>query len=111
MGKTAVIEGLAQAIAAGDVPPSLKEVRLLSLDVGALLAGASMKGEFEARLKGVLEEAARSPHPSSCSSTRCIHWSAPVGRRGQAMRPTCSSLSWRAAHHRSDHLERVQAPY
>lgn len=63
VGKTAVIEGLAQAIAAGDVPPSLKEVRLLSLDVGALLAGASMKGEFEARLKGVLEEAARSPTP------------------------------------------------
>lgn len=63
VGKTAVIEGLAHAIAAGEVPPSLKEVRLLSLDVGALLAGASMKGEFEARLKGVLEEAAKSPKP------------------------------------------------
>ncbi|AJG18134.1 type VI secretion system ATPase TssH [Cupriavidus basilensis] len=63
VGKTAVIEGLAQAIAAGTVPPSLKDVRLLSLDVGALLAGASMKGEFEARLKGVLEEAARSEKP------------------------------------------------
>ncbi|NUA30385.1 type VI secretion system ATPase TssH [Cupriavidus basilensis] len=63
VGKTAVIEGLAQAIAAGTVPPSLKDIRLLSLDVGALLAGASMKGEFEARLKGVLEEAARSRKP------------------------------------------------
>ncbi|MDR3455778.1 MAG: type VI secretion system ATPase TssH [Rhodoferax sp.] len=63
VGKTAVIEGLAQAIAAGKVPPSLKDIRLLSLDVGALLAGASMKGEFEARLKGVLEEAARSQTP------------------------------------------------
>ncbi|MFK0380192.1 type VI secretion system ATPase TssH [Pandoraea sp. NPDC090278] len=63
VGKTAVIEGLAQAIAAGRMPPSLKDVRLLSLDVGALLAGASMKGEFEARLKGVLEEAAKSPKP------------------------------------------------
>ncbi|WP_137928260.1 type VI secretion system ATPase TssH [Cupriavidus sp. 2SB] len=63
VGKTAVIEGLAQAIAVGNVPPSLKEVRLLSLDVGALLAGASMKGEFEARLKGVLEDAAKSPQP------------------------------------------------
>nr|WP_311528880.1 type VI secretion system ATPase TssH [uncultured Ralstonia sp.] len=63
VGKTAVIEGLAQAIAAGDIPPSLQEVRLLSLDVGALLAGASMKGEFEARLKGVLEEATKSPKP------------------------------------------------
>ncbi|WP_439683113.1 ATP-dependent protease Clp, ATPase subunit [Cupriavidus oxalaticus] len=63
VGKTAVIEGLAQVIAAGDVPPSLKNVRLLSLDVGALLAGASMKGEFEARLKGVLEEASRAHKP------------------------------------------------
>jgi len=63
VGKTAVIEGLALAIAAGDVPPSLNAVRLLSLDVGALLAGASMKGEFEARLKGVLEEASKSPKP------------------------------------------------
>ncbi|CAG9170674.1 Protein ClpV1 [Cupriavidus laharis] len=63
VGKTAVIEGLAQAIAAGEVPPNLKQVRLLSLDVGALLAGASMKGEFEARLKRVLEEVDRSLKP------------------------------------------------
>ena len=63
VGKTAVIEGLAQAIAADNIPPSLKDVRLLSLDVGALLAGASMKGEFEARLKGVLEEATKSARP------------------------------------------------
>lgn len=63
VGKTAVVEGLALAIAQGHVPPSLREVRLLSLDVGALLAGASMKGEFESRLKGVLEEATRSIQP------------------------------------------------
>ncbi|CAB3772152.1 ATPase AAA [Burkholderia sp. MSh2] len=63
VGKTAVVEGLARAIASGNVPPKLKDVRLLSLDVGALLAGASMKGEFEARLKGLLEAAARSPVP------------------------------------------------
>jgi len=63
VGKTAVVEGLARAIAAGSVPPALADVRLLSLDVGALLAGASMKGEFEARLKGVLEAAAKSPVP------------------------------------------------
>ncbi|PRF02247.1 type VI secretion system ATPase TssH [Burkholderia multivorans] len=63
VGKTAVVEGLAHAIAAGNVPPNLADVRLLSLDVGALLAGASMKGEFEARLKGVLEAAARSAAP------------------------------------------------
>jgi type VI secretion system protein VasG len=63
VGKTAVVEGLALAIVNGEVPPKLANVRLLSLDVGALLAGASMKGEFEARLKGVLEAAAKSPVP------------------------------------------------
>ncbi|MEA3120607.1 MAG: type secretion system protein VasG, partial [Paraburkholderia sp.] len=63
VGKTAVVEGLARAIASGDVPPKLIGVRVLSLDVGALLAGASMKGEFESRLKGVLEAAVRSPVP------------------------------------------------
>ncbi|WP_250475279.1 type VI secretion system ATPase TssH [Caballeronia sp. GAFFF1] len=63
VGKTAVVEGLALAIASRDVPPSLAEVRLMTLDVGALLAGASMKGEFEARLKGVLEAAVKSPAP------------------------------------------------
>lgn len=63
VGKTAVVEGLAQAIVAGAVPPALENVRLLTLDVVALAAGASMKGEFEARLKGVLEEAMASPQP------------------------------------------------
>lgn len=63
VGKTAVVEGFALAIAQGEVPPALREVRLLALDVGALLAGASMKGEFESRLKGLLEEAGRSPQP------------------------------------------------
>lgn len=57
VGKTAVVEGLAQAIVARTVPPALREVRLLTLDVVALSAGASMKGEFEARLKSVLDEA------------------------------------------------------
>lgn len=63
VGKTAVVEGLALAIAAGEVPPSLQKVRLLTLDVVALSAGASMKGEFEARLKSVLEEAVGSAEP------------------------------------------------
>ncbi|MBV8271922.1 MAG: type VI secretion system ATPase TssH [Cupriavidus sp.] len=63
VGKTAVVEGLALAIARGDVPPKLMGARLLSLDVGALLAGASMKGEFEARLKGVLAMAEKAATP------------------------------------------------
>ncbi len=63
VGKTAVVEGLALAIAQGEVPVSLTNVRLLSLDVGALLAGASMRGEFESRLKSVLNEATTSEVP------------------------------------------------
>jgi hypothetical protein len=69
VGKTAVVEGLALAMANGVVPPKLADVRLMSLDVGALLAGASMKGEFEARLRGVLEAATKSPVPVHGSST------------------------------------------
>lgn len=63
VGKTAVVEGLALAIVAGQVPPALMDIRLLALDIVALSAGASMKGEFEARLKSVLEEAIKSPQP------------------------------------------------
>lgn len=63
VGKTAVVEGFAQAIVAGEVPPALRNVRLLSLDIVALSAGASMKGEFEARLKSVLDEAIASVDP------------------------------------------------
>ncbi|MGE4366537.1 type VI secretion system ATPase TssH [Thermomonas sp.] len=63
VGKTAVVEGLALRIAADDVPPQLKGVELLSLDLGLLQAGASVKGEFENRLKGVIEEVKSSPVP------------------------------------------------
>jgi type VI secretion system protein VasG len=63
VGKTAVVEGFSQRIARGDVPPSLKEVRLLALDVGLLQAGASMKGEFEQRLRSVIDEVQASPKP------------------------------------------------
>lgn len=56
VGKTAIVEGLASRIAAGDVPPSLKKVSIHSLDVGSMLAGASVRGEFENRLKAVMKE-------------------------------------------------------
>ena len=63
VGKTAVVEGFALKIAAGDVPPPLQEVTLRALDVGLLQAGASMKGEFENRLKQVIEEVQSSEKP------------------------------------------------
>jgi len=63
VGKTAVVEGFAQRIASGDVPPPLRGVRVCVLDVGLMQAGASMKGEFEQRLRSVIDEAQSSPTP------------------------------------------------
>ena len=63
VGKTAVVEGLALKIAQGDVPDFLKNVELLSLDMGMLQAGAGVKGEFENRLKGIIDEVKASPKP------------------------------------------------
>ncbi|ALS94797.1 type VI secretion system ATPase TssH [Xanthomonas oryzae] len=63
VGKTAVVEGFAQHIARGDVPPALQDVQLRTLDVGLLQAGASMKGEFEQRLRAVIDEVQASPKP------------------------------------------------
>jgi len=63
VGKTAVVEGFARRIATGDVPPALKDVQLRALDVGLLQAGASMKGEFEQRLRQVIDEVQASPKP------------------------------------------------
>jgi type VI secretion system protein VasG len=63
VGKTAIVEGFAQRIVRGDVPPTLKDVELRTLDVGLLSAGASMKGEFEQRLRAVIDEVQASPKP------------------------------------------------
>jgi type VI secretion system protein VasG len=63
VGKTAVVEGFAQRIAAGTVPPPLRGVRLCALDIGLMQAGASMKGEFEQRLRSVIDEVQQSPIP------------------------------------------------
>jgi type VI secretion system protein VasG len=63
VGKTAVVEGFALRLASGDVPPALRNVQLHSLDLALLQAGAGVKGEFENRLKGLIEEVKSSPHP------------------------------------------------
>jgi type VI secretion system protein VasG len=63
VGKTAVVEGFALRVAAGDVPPSLRNVSVRSLDMGLLQAGAGIKGEFENRLKSVIKEVTASPQP------------------------------------------------
>lgn len=63
VGKTAVVEGFALKLASGDVPEALRDVALRNLDIGLLQAGASMKGEFEERLRNVIDEVQRSPKP------------------------------------------------
>src|SRR5579875_1320413 len=63
VGKTAVVEGFALRLAAGDVPPSLRNVTIRTLDLALLQAGAGIKGEFENRLKGLIEEVKASPSP------------------------------------------------
>jgi len=63
VGKTAIVEGFAKRIVDGDVPPAFKDVTLRALDIGLMQAGASVKGEFEKRLRGVIDEVESSPKP------------------------------------------------
>jgi ATP-dependent Clp protease ATP-binding subunit ClpB len=97
VGKTAIVEGLAQRIVRGDVPEGLKDKRVFALDMGALVAGAKYRGEFEERLKAVLKEIKERGRASSCSSTSCTPSSAPARPRARWTRATCSSRCWRAA--------------
>ena len=89
VGKTAVVEGFAQRIARGDVPPSLKDVELRSLDVGLLQAGASMKGEFEQGCAASSTRCRPAPSRSSCSSTKPTPWSVRAALLARGMRPIC----------------------
>jgi ATP-dependent Clp protease ATP-binding subunit ClpB len=81
VGKTAIVEGLAQRIVKGDVPTGLRDKKLVALDMGALVAGAKYRGEFEERLKAVLQEVPSPRGRSSSSSTRCTRWSARARRK------------------------------
>ena len=89
VGKTAVAEGFALRIAAGDVPPTLQNVSLHTLDLGLLQAGAGMKGEFENRLKSVIQEVKSSPIPIILFIDEAHTMIGAGGRRANRMRPTC----------------------
>ena len=73
VGKTAVVEGFALRIAQGDVPPPFKNVDVRTLDLALLQAGAGIKGEFENRLKGLIEEVKSSPTPDHSVHRRSAH--------------------------------------
>ena len=76
VGKTAIAEGIAQRIVEGDVPDTLRDKRLVRLDLAGLVAGTSYRGDFEERLKKVIDEIRRTATSSSSSSTSCTRWSA-----------------------------------
>ena len=81
VGKTAVVEGFALRLASGDVPPSLQNVSLRTLDLGLLQAGAGVRGEFENRLKSVINEVKASPTPDRPVHRRSPHDDRSGGRR------------------------------
>ena len=111
VGKTAVVEGFALRVAAGDVPPPLKNVTIRSLDLALLQAGAGVKGEFENRLKGLIEEVKSSPSPIILfidEAHTMIGAGGPAGQGDAAnlLKPALGAR--RISHYRCHHVVRVQ---
>ncbi|WP_460115171.1 AAA family ATPase [Pseudomonas sp. H2_D02] len=108
VGKTALVEGLALRIAQGDVPDSLKSVSVRALDLGLLQAGAGVKGEFEQRLKSVIDAVQHSETPILLfidEAHTLIGAEQPGGGRGCGKPAQARLGPWRVAHHRRHHLE------
>ena len=111
VGKTAVVEGFALRIVQGDVPPPLREVSVRSLDLALLQAGAGVKGDFENRLKGLIEEVKSSPSPIISVHRRSAHddrcrWRGRSGRRRQSAEASARARG--TADHCCDHLVGIQ---
>ena len=105
---TAIVEGLAQRLVAGDVPDSLQGCRVYALDLTSLVAGAKYRGEFEERLKGVVDEVSARQERSSCSSTNSILWLAPGVAGGlDAANILKPALAGGTPVHRGHNLRRV----
>ncbi len=108
VGKSACVEGLAQQIVRGDVPETLRDKQIYTLDLGALVAGSRYRGDFEERLKKVLKEI-KTRGDVCCSSTRSTPWwvRARRGRDRRGLDPQADAGPRRAADHRRDHAGRV----
>ena len=114
VGKTAVVEGFAQRVAANEVPPPLRGVRVHALDIGLMQAGASMKGEFEQRLRSLIDEVQASPTPIILFIDEAHTL---IGAGGQAGHRRCRQSAQAGAgarylaYHRRHHLVRIPPIY